>query len=610
MTAPLRVLYYDERPDRRDSLRRLLEAESGHVVTVAHTADEFQRLASAGRFDLVLGPQSGLASAPSASAPVGGEAAPTAASGGLSDPRATAFAEQEAWLGELIASAMDAIITVDGAYRITLFNAAAERMFGLPAAAALGQSLDALLPTRYRNTHQQHVAHFAEHGTTARRMGSDRELRALRANGEEFAVEASISRVQRGDDVICTVILRDVSARRRLEEQLLTAQKLEAIGRLAGGVAHDFNNLLTIIVGNAEALRAELPAGSGAAADAAEIVHAADRGTVLTRQLLAFAKRQEADPRVIDPCRSVAALDPLLRRLIGADIALALETNPECWPIVIDPGQLEQIFVNLVVNARDAMPNGGRITVALTNERLRRTRTQTIPRLPPGEYVRLRVADTGVGMPPAVRERIFEPFFTTKGQGKGTGLGLATVYGIMSQSRGSIEVWSEPGQGTRLDLWFPRGDGVPEEPETGLLDELPISNARRTGTVLVVEDEPAVLRLVAETLRSAGFVVHTASGPEEALQLAGQAGLRLDLVLSDVVIPRRSGLEIMDEVRQWHPGVRALFMSGYADAALEGRGVDPASITLLHKPFTPAALLQAVRRVLEGTPFRRDDDPR
>jgi PAS domain S-box-containing protein len=512
----------------------------------------------------------------------------------------TAFAEQEAWLAELVASAMDAIITVDGQYRITLFNGAAERMFGLPAAAALGRPLDLLLPQRYRTAHRDHVEDFAAHGTTARRMGSDRELRALRANGEEFAVEASISRVQRGDEVICTVILRDVSARRRLEQQLLTAQKLEAIGRLAGGVAHDFNNLLTIVLGNAEALRAELPEGSGPAADAREIVQAAERGTALTRQLLAFARRQEADPRVVDPCRSVAQLEPLLRRLLGADCTLVLELAVGCWPVVIDPTQLEQVFVNLVVNARDAMPQGGRITVSVTNERLAQGRPGAVPRVPPGEYLRLSVSDTGTGMEPAVRERIFEPFFTTKGQGKGTGLGLPTVYGIVSQSHGGIEVTSAPGEGTRFDLWFPRADGAPDaeaEPvDDGAAAVLPPQD--EPVTVLAVEDEPGVLRLVAETLRSAGYVVHTANGPEEALQVARQPGVTVDLICSDVVMPRRNGLELVDELRTLQPRARVLFTSGYADAVLEERGLDPAALPLLHKPFTPRALLQAVARTL------------
>ncbi len=583
MTPPLRVLYFDDRPARRDAVRRTLEATGNLIVTVAHTRDEFERLSAAGQFDLVAGESV----APSAA---------TRSTAALT----TALAEQEAWLGQIIASAMDAIITVDEEYRITLFNEAAERMFGIPSATARGQSLDMLLPSRYRAAHRHHVERFATSGETARRMGTDRELRAVRASGEEFAVEASISRTKRGDRTVCTVILRDVSARRRLEEQLLTAQKLEAIGRLAGGVAHDFNNLLTIVLGNAEALRAELPDGSGAESDAREIVQAAERGAALTRQLLAFARRQEADPRVIDPGRSIQSLQALLRRLLGADIAVTVETAAEAWPVVIDPAQLEQIVVNLVVNARDAMPNGGQLTLTLENRTLSQQATATIPRLPAGEYVCLRVADTGEGMEPAVRDRIFEPFFTTKMQGKGTGLGLATVYGIVTQCRGGIEVWSEPGEGTHFDILLPRASGAPEPPDEPEDDEIAELRTMRLGTVLVVEDEPAVLRLVAETLRSAGFVVHTAGSPEEALQVAQRPETHLDLVLSDVVIPRRSGPEIVADIVELQPGVRTLFMSGYADAALLERGLDPAQTTLLAKPFTPKALLQAVRSVLNS----------
>jgi PAS domain S-box-containing protein len=580
MTALLRVLYYEPHVAQRDTVRRTLEASGNLIVTVAHTSDEFERLQSAGRFDLVIGEQH----------------APTRATSAAE--LASALAEQEAWLGQVIASAMDAIITVDDHYHITLFNEAAERMFGIPAAAAQGKSLDMLLPPRYRTRHRDHVEHFAHSGETARRMGTDRELRALRANGEEFAVEASISRATRGTQTVCTVILRDVSARRRLEEQLLTAQKLEAIGRLAGGVAHDFNNLLTIVLGNAEALRAELPDGSGAESDAREIVQAAERGAALTRQLLAFARRQEADPRVVDPMRLVQALEALLRRLLGADIHLVFEVPSGIWPVVIDPAQFEQILVNLVVNARDAMPTGGRLTVTLSNETMTSAESTALPRLSTGDYVCLRVADTGEGMEPAVRDRIFEPFFTTKMQGKGTGLGLATVYGIVTQVGGSIAVWSEPGEGSRFDVYFVRADG-PAEPDDEP-EELPLGNATaRSATVLVIEDEPAVLRLVAEALRSAGYAVHTAGGPEEARQVVAQLTTPLQLIVSDVVMPRQNGPELVAEIRAALPGVRALFMSGYADAALLERGLDPGEATLLEKPFTTKALLSAVERVLQ-----------
>ena len=580
MTPPLRVLYFDARPEQRDAVRRTLEAAGNLMVTVAHSLDEFERLSAAGHFDLVVGEHQKRTESSSATAAA----------------LAAALKDQEAWLGQMIASAMDAIITVDDEYRITIFNEAAERMFGLPAAAAHGQSLDMLLPARFRTGHRHHVERFATSGETARRMGTDRELRAIRSNGEEFAVEASISRAMRGDRVVCTVILRDVSARRRLEEQLLTAQKLEAIGRLAGGVAHDFNNLLTIVLGNAEALRAELPDGSGAESDAREIVQAAERGAALTRQLLAFARRQESDPHVVDPSRLVQALAALLRRLLGAGILLAFDIAPDCWPVVIDPAQLEQILVNLVVNARDAMPNGGRLTVTLTNERVRAPEPDAIPRLMAGEFVRLRVADTGDGMEPAVRDRIFEPFFTTKEQGKGTGLGLATVYGIVSQSGGGIAVWSEPGTGTHFDVFIPRATGD-AEPPAEFEDELESALATQSRTILVIEDEPAVLRLVAESLRSAGYEVHTAGGPEEAIQVAKQLGSALELIVSDVVIPRRGGPEIVADIRTRVPQVRTLFMSGNADAAQANEG-HPIHDPLLPKPFTTKALLKAVEAVL------------
>ncbi len=382
-----------------------------------------------------------------------------------------------------------------------------------------------------------------------------------------------------------------VAALRVSEEQLRQAQKLEAVGRLAAGVAHDFNNLLTAILGDAELL-AEHGAPDGPLREAAlEIEAAAQRAALLTRQLLAFGRRQTARPLVLDLNEVVASLDHMLRRLIGEDVELRTLTAPGLGRVRADPGQLEQVIVNLAVNARDAMPGGGRLTLETRNADLPVDASRRGERRP---GVLLSVSDTGCGMGPEVRGHLFEPFFTTKGPGRGTGLGLSTLYGIVKQSGGEVEVQSEPGQGSVFQVYLPRVDEEVERPPEQAGGR---PAAGGTETVLVVDDEPLVRALAVRVLRAAGYAVRDAADGDEALRLVA-SGAAIDLLVCDVVLPRRSGPVLAAELRAGQPELPVLFVSGYAGSAL-----DPASLgggsAFLPKPFTPRDLVRMVRELLD-----------
>jgi nitrogen-specific signal transduction histidine kinase/ActR/RegA family two-component response regulator len=389
----------------------------------------------------------------------------------------------------------------------------------------------------------------------------------------------------------------DVTERRQLEEQLLQSQKMEAVGRLAGGIAHDFNNLLTAVSGYTELLLSELPEGDPRRESAEEIRQAGDRAASLTRQLLAFSRRQVLEPRVLDLNAAIADMEKLLRRVIGEDIELTSSLDPELWRTRADPGQIEQAILNLVVNARDAMPRGGRLTLETANVELDEKFTRGLTTVHPGPHVMLAVSDTGLGMSPELQARLFEPFFTTKERGKGTGLGLSTTYGIVKQSGGSIWVYSEPGQGTTFKIYLPRCeeplDAAPEAPP---VPAIPLTGSE---TVLLVEDEPEVRRLVEKLLRKQGYTVIAAAGPGEAIPLAGSLP-RIDILLTDVIMPGMNGRELARSLAGRRPGMRVLYMSGYTDTAIAQQGILEPGTAFLSKPFTPDALARKMREVLDA----------
>ena len=394
---------------------------------------------------------------------------------------------------------------------------------------------------------------------------------------------------------------RDVTDRRILEEQVMLAQKMEAIGRLAGGVAHDFNNILTAIGGYSDLLLADLPPNDRRRHDVEEIHQATQRAAALTQQLLAFSRRQVLQPKVINLNALVPDIEKLLRRLIGEDILFVTVLHPSLGNVRADPGQLEQVIVNLAVNARDAMPDGGRLTIETRNVELDEAYAAEHPAVKPGRYVMLAVTDTGVGMDEETKARIFEPFFTTKVRGKGTGLGLATVYGIVQQTGGHIWPYSEPGRGTTMRVYLPRVD-APADPIEHPRDAAP-ETLRGSETILVVEDEAPVRAVTRQLLERNGYTVLEApDGPSALALVDGEAGGRhIDLLLTDVIMPGMSGRELAAQLNERRPNVRVLFMSGYTDDAVVRHGMLEPGLAYLEKPFRPTALLRKVRGVLRET---------
>jgi two-component system, cell cycle sensor histidine kinase and response regulator CckA len=391
---------------------------------------------------------------------------------------------------------------------------------------------------------------------------------------------------------------RDVSDRKHLEAQLTQSQRLESVGRLAGGVAHDFNNLLTAIMGNTDLARDSLPAGHLARADLDEVMKSSERAAELTRQLLAFARRQIIEPHVIDLNQLILDMDKLLQRLIGAHIDLIVRTEPDLWRIRADHGQIEQIVVNLAINARDAMPTGGTLTIETSNVQLDHDYAHRHISVSPGRYVMLAVSDTGTGMDEETQAQIFEPFFSTKAPGRGTGLGLATCYGIVKQHGGNIWPYSEPGHGSTFKIYLPQVEAPAEQfVSPAVADDLP----RGTETVLLAEDEPSVRMLAARVLRSQGYTVVEAENGDAALQLARTwQGAPLDLLLTDVVMPRMSGKKLAGLIQELFPASAVLFISGYTDNAIVHHGQLDPGIIFLQKPFSPAALARKVREVLDS----------
>ena len=393
------------------------------------------------------------------------------------------------------------------------------------------------------------------------------------------------------------VNLRDVTQQVALESELRQAQKMESVGQLAGGVAHDFNNLLTVITGRIGFLIGAPNLDAEQASDLDEIEGAAKRAAELTRQLLAFSRKQLLQPRVLDLNRTLDDLEPMLRRLIGEDIEISIDHGRDLGSVTADPGQLQQILMNLALNARDAMPSGGVLLFRTSNERvIAGAIASTVP-VKPGEYVKLEVSDTGMGMDHATQTRIFEPFFTTKGQGKGTGLGLSTVYGIVKQSGAGISVSSAPHAGTTFTVYFPRTDGYslaqPAEREAAS----PVSG---TETILLVEDETAVRKLVERVLKSCGYNVLAAEDCDHALRLAADPEGGVDLVLTDVVMPAMSGRELVEALQADRPTLRVLYMSGYTDDEIMRRGLHDPSTSFIQKPFTAESLAVQVRKVLDA----------
>jgi PAS domain S-box-containing protein len=435
----------------------------------------------------------------------------------------------------------------------------------------------------------------AAQSARARNGRTEIDHRIIRPDGtlRWLHLEADVVRDADGRPIRMIGTVQDITDRQQLEDQLRQAQKMEAIGRLAGGIAHDINNSLTAIAGYAELALAEVDAGSQAHADVDEIRRAAERAGAVTKQLLAFSRKQLIEPRVFNLNDTVEAIGRLLARVVGADVVVRTQLKPDLRPIIGDPGQIEQAIVNLAVNARDAMPNGGELWLETARVHVDGAVARTHVPMPVGDYVRLAVRDTGQGMSAETQTRIFEPFFTTKPPGKGTGLGLSMVYGSMKQIGGFIFVESEPGRGTTFFLYFPPATAV--APPAPVREERPVS---RHATILIAEDESTVRNLVATTLREHYHVLEVASA-EEALELMAQRTTPIDLLLTDAIMPGKSGVELAAALVDRWPSLRVMFMSGYTedDLSLMLAGRIPA---VLQKPFTPRELRRRIQEMLES----------
>jgi PAS domain S-box-containing protein len=496
----------------------------------------------------------------------------------------------------IVTSAMDAIITVNDKQQIIVFNQAAEEIFGCSATEAIGKSIDRFIPESYREIHRLHIRNFGQTGVTTRSMYSPGTLAALRSNGEEFPIEASISQVTTSSEKLYTVILRDISVRKRTEEQLRHAQKMEAVGQLAGGIAHEFNNYLGIIMGYADLLEREMAADESLQLNLAEIKGASQKAASLTRQLLAFSRKQVIEPRELDLNSTVWEAHKLLRRLIPASIDLIPALQPDLGKVKADPAQIEQILINLVLNARDSMPQGGTITIETAAVELDEEYASRHLEVQAGRYVMLAVGDTGVGMDRETLSHIFDPFFTTKEEGRGTGLGLSTTYGIVKQSGGHVTVASVPGKGTTFTIYLPL-----------LADSIAIVESSKSPsklltvqTVLLVEDESALRKLIRQVLARDGFTVLEAKDGEQALSLCERHPQPIDLVVTDLVMPKLNGFQLREKVAGLQPAAKFLLISGYAEDAIENPAVLHGDMGFLEKPFLPDELIHKVRQVLKG----------
>jgi two-component system cell cycle sensor histidine kinase/response regulator CckA len=496
---------------------------------------------------------------------------------------------------DLFENATDAIFTTDLDLNFTSLNAVAETLTGYPRAQANGLNVSAMVTPETLEV----VRRKLDEQRTGR-PASMYETEILTREGRQVPIEVTARLVYRDNRPVGTLgIARDISERKRLEQGLRQAQKMEAIGRLAGGLAHDFNNLLTVIMGHSQEMIERLLPDDPSRADALQVLSAGEFAAGLTRQLLAFSRQQIIAPQVLDFNAVVGSLTPMLRRLLGEDVNLDLRIGSERYAVKADPGQLEQVIMNLVVNARDAMPHGGTLTIETAGALIEPSAVVDRSFMAVGRYVLLVVRDTGHGMDGETKAHLFEPFFTTKDSGRGTGLGLSTVYGIVKQNNGYIFVDSEPASGTTFRLYLPR------RPDAEIAPAVAARPPRKTTggseRILLVDDDLGVRNFAARVLASRGYAVLPASSPDEAIELAEEHDARIDLLLTDVVMPGCTGRALATILQESNPGLRVLYMSGYTTEAIVDHGILDPSIAFIGKPFTAQRLALKVRETLDGT---------
>ena len=491
----------------------------------------------------------------------------------------------------VISSTPLAIWAVDLEGKVTFWNPSAERIFGWSEAEVIQQPLP-VIPADQQDVFQHWLERFRQGESLA---GVERKRRRKDGSLIDVVIWTAPLRDAAGGIRGTIAIDSDVTEHKRLEEQFRQSQKLEAIGRLAGGVAHDFNNLLTVIMGYVEMLIDETQDSPDLRDYSLEIQYAATRAGALTAQLLAFSRRQVAQPRILDLNEVVTHSMKMLRRMIGEDIEIATHLDPSLGRVRADPSHVDQMIMNLVVNARDAMSTGGQLTIDTANVALGEDYVGRHIGVKAGQYSMLAISDNGAGMDAETRSRLFEPFFTTKEGGKGTGLGLSIVYGIVKQNNGEIMVYSEPGRGTTFKIYLPVAEGTGELAP----DEGDGAETRGSETILLCEDEMAIRKLLHSMLSKLGYRVLEAEAPHQALQIARQSGDPIHLLLTDVVMPQLSGFDLANSVRELRPDIKLLFMSGYTDNRVSGSWTLHSGTPFLQKPFTVASLGRKVREALE-----------
>jgi two-component system, cell cycle sensor histidine kinase and response regulator CckA len=498
-------------------------------------------------------------------------------------------------LAAVIETSPLAIYTVDLKGSVTSWNTAAEKMYGYTQ----GEVMHRFLPILLAEDVPEFLEQLAE--TAKGRSYAGLEAKRRRKDDSIFDISVWSAPLRDGTGAVrgSVIMAADITDRKRLEEQFQQAQKMEAVGRLAGGVAHDFNNLLTVITGYCQMLLDRLEPSDLAYEDMQQVLRAADRATTLTKQLLAFSRKQIVQPKVIDLHALLREMDHILKRLVGEDIELHIEASAGLGKVRVDPGQLEQVIINLAVNSRDAMPKGGKLIIEMRNVEIDEKFVARHLAVDPGPYVLLAVTDTGAGIPPEVQQHLFEPFFTTKEKGRGTGLGLSTSYGIVKQNRGEILVYSEVGIGTTFKIYLPRVN-EPADVDRTQAPEAPVR--RGTETILIVEDEEGVRRVLLEMLSQQGYRVLVASSGPEAIALCDKEQGTIDLLITDVIMPKMSGRELADNLRACRAGLKVLFVSGYTDSAIVHHGILEEGTVFLQKPFTPEQIAGKVRHVLDEAP--------
>jgi PAS domain S-box-containing protein len=548
----------------------------------------------------------------------------------------------------LLEAAPDAMVIADEHGKISLVNAQTEKLFGYNREELLGQPVEILIPPRYRGNHVNHRRDYSE-TPRLRPMGAGRELFGLRKDGSEFPVEISLSPFRSSEGSLVFSAIRDITLQkkaqdelreakealetrvrertaelvkanealqaemiqrelamrqrdseqeraRHLEEQLLQTQKMEAIGRLAGGISHDFNNLLGVILGNAEMMLKSAPPGASHIERVEQIKLAGEEAASVTRQLLAFARQQVSEPQLLNLNVVLTDLEPLLRRIVEEHISLELALARNLGEVRNDRSQLAQVILNLVANARDAMTKGGRLTIETSNTYLSEEYAREHIDVSPGAYVQLSVTDSGQGMDRETVSRIFEPFFTTKEQGSGSGLGLATVYGIVRQSGGHIWVYSEPGKGTTFKIYLPLSSAAGEDEARNRENE---GASNGSETILLVEDSKLLARVTRDFLVSAGYHVLVATEASEALRVAAEYPRRIHVLLTDVVMPHMNGKELSEELLRMRPQVKVLYMSGHTAGVISQNAALGEDVAFIEKPFTHEGLSKKIRQLLE-----------